>query len=106
MYTLIDRDAESAGTSLKGHIQATYDELVARFGKPKYDGEPSGDGKVDVEWCLEFENSEGDSFVATIYNWKDYDGGVACKSGPYTWHIGGKSWDSVEAVMDYGKEMA
>ena len=84
------------GTSLQGYMNATFDELFEEFGAPTYD-EPSGDGKVDVEWCLRFD----DGTLATIYNWKDYDNGERCKSGEsYRWHIGGKSFDAVCLVSD------
>lgn len=55
------------GTSLAGYVSATYDKLVGVLGKPTFD-EPSGDGKVQVEWVVEFK---GDVF--TIYDWKTYD---------------------------------
>jgi len=90
------------GTSLQGYINATFDELFEELGAPTYD-EPSGDGKVDVEWCLRFE----DGTLATIYNWKDYDNGVKCKSGGlYRWHIGGKSFNAVCHVIDLFSEDA
>lgn len=76
-----------SNTSLMGYVTASYDRLVEVFGGPTYD-EPSGDGKVDIEWNLEFE----DGTIATIYNWKDYDGGLRCKTEQdYVWHVGGKS---------------
>ena len=85
-----------SSTSLMGYVNASYDRLIEVFGEPTYD-EPSGDGKVDVEWNLEFR----DGTVATIYNWKDYDGGLRCKSDEaYTWHIGGKSRMAVSLVED------
>lgn len=90
----------TGGTSLQGYMNATFDELIEEFGAPTYD-EPSGDGKVDVEWCLRFD----DGTLATIYNWKDYDGGARCKSGEsYRWHIGGKSFNAVSHVIDLFSE--
>jgi hypothetical protein len=59
-------NANESGTSFKGYINATYNQLVEALGEPTYN-EPSGDGKVQVEWVVEFE---GDIF--TIYDWKTY----------------------------------
>ena len=75
-------------TSLQGHVTATFQELVEAFGAPTY-SEPSGDGKVNTEWELILGT---DAVRATIYDWKDFDGGRRSRDGqPYDWHIGGKS---------------
>jgi len=78
------------GTSLKGYLTASYDDLVRAFGPPTYD-EPSGDDKVNIEWVLNIEDTElEEDYTVTIYNWKDYDGGLAATTNPsYQWHIGG-----------------
>jgi hypothetical protein len=81
---------------LVGTAEASYDRIVEAFGAPTYD-EPSGDGKVDIEWNIEFD----DGTVATIYNWKDFDGGFrARESSSYTWHIGGRSQTSKLLVAE------
>ena len=43
------------GTSLKGHITATFDDLVEKFGYPNMvnDKTPQAD-KVWWEWCIDF----------------------------------------------------
>jgi len=69
---------ETTGTSLKGEIIATYDELVQTFGEPRKNG---SEDKVTREWNIEFLNNE----IATIYDWKDAN----CLEGVYRWHIGG-----------------
>ena len=82
------------GTSLRGKIKTTYDELVKKFGEPTLRG---GD-KVTSEWNLDFyveDDGEEDYVTATIYDWK-------MDSTPYgeaTWNIGGfRGKDAVEAV--------
>ena len=78
------------GTCLQDYMVASYDQLVQAFGEPTY-GDASADGKVNVEWVLTIEN-ENESYVATVYNWKDYDGGREARTNPeYRWHIGGHS---------------
>lgn len=73
-------------TSLCGYVETSYDRIVEVFGEPTYLG--SGDDKVDFEWNIKFD----DGVVATIYNWKDYDGGYfAMSSESYNWHIGGNA---------------
>ena len=59
-------DANESGTFLQGYIVATYSQLLETLGKPTYD-EPSGDGKVQVEWVVEFEGN-----IFTVYDWKTY----------------------------------
>ena len=46
----------------------TYYDLVEALGKPLYNPEDSGDGKVNFEWVILFEGN-----VFTIYDWKTYD---------------------------------
>ena len=88
----IKQNPGSSGTSLQGYLNASYDDLVLAFGKPTFD-ETSADNKVDIEWCLElYENDDEDPIQVTIYNWKDYDGGLRAISDPqYEWHIGGRN---------------
>lgn len=74
------------GTSLQGHIEATYLELVGLFGQAM-----PGDGfKVDAEWQIMFENGR----VATIYNWKNGPAYMGEQGTPVTqinfWNVGGK----------------
>jgi len=84
------------GTSLQGYVKASYDQLVEVFGDPTY-SETSGDDKVDFEWILKFS----DGTDATIYNWKDYDGGLTARSNPeYEWHIGGHNAIAVSNVLE------
>lgn len=86
----------SSGTCLQGYVEASYDKLVEVFGHPTFD-KTSGDEKVDFEWCLKFN----DGTDATIYNWKDYDGGLYAQMAPdYTWHIGGKNRIAVCNVLE------
>ena len=89
------------GTSLMGKVRTTYDNLVEAFGEPTYD-EPSGDGKVIVEWTLDFRVEtdcaiDGDDFdyvTATVYAWKE----SSIPYGEYDWHIGGHDFGAVECV--------
>lgn len=84
-------------TSLQGYVTATYQELVEAFGEPTY-SEPSGDSKVNTEWDLILGKN---AVHATIYDWKDFDGGRRSRDGrPYDWHIGGKSRMAVAEVME------
>lgn len=57
----------TTSSSLKGYIDATYDQLVGVLGEPTVN-EPSGDEKTQLEWVVEFR---GDIF--TIYDWKTYN---------------------------------
>ena len=91
------------GTHLQGHVNASYDELVAVFGKEHSDG----DGyKVQAEWVLKFE----DGTIATIYDYKEgknYNGSSGISKEKVTdWHIGGTSFGDAldrarQAIRDY-----
>jgi|TARA_Y100000385_G_scaffold266667_1_gene302043 hypothetical protein len=108
MYKLDNNDAMINGTSLQGHIEATYDDLVKAYGEPAFDSTRDGESdKVHTEWALEFQNEEGDYITATIYDWKE-DSAYNSRVGKYRWHIGGNSYEAVEAVYDYAnlKEVA
>ena len=101
-YKLVGQGTSNM-TSLQGRISATYEEMVAAFGEPHY-SEPSGDGKVNTEWELEFFDIGFNRMImATIYDWKDYDGGLRSRNGqPYEWHIGGHNqgaWAAVDEVL-------
>ena len=75
------------GTSLKGYLNAQYGILVTVFGEPHH---TNLDGKVQVEWELEFE----DGTIATIYDWKEYQPVEYVTE----WHIGGHEKRAVELV--------
>ena len=81
-------------TSLQGHIDISYKELVKIFGE----SDCWDDYKTDAEWDIEFE----DRTVATIYNYKtgkNYLGeeGLS-KEEIRDWHIGGRNKRAVELV--------
>jgi hypothetical protein len=86
------------GTSLQGHINATYDQLVAVFGQPEVFTLENSDGKIDVEWAIAFDNGT----VATIYNWKNgknYCGADGLNVADITrWNIGGNRYDAATLV--------
>ena len=101
MFELIDKDASITGTSLQGYIEADYEDLVKAFGEPTFDSTRGDEGdKVHTQWALEFEDEEDNLVVATIYDWKE-DSAYNSRVGKYKWHIGGNSYDAVEAVTDY-----
>ena len=107
------KSIKTSGSSLVGTIEATYEELIRAFGEPTYK-EPSGDGKVSTEWKLEFEHKDVSTewklesersdvkyVVATIYDWKMYDNGTACRSGEkFEWHVGGFNYEALELVEE------
>ena len=85
---------DAIGTSLKGHITATYVELVAVLGEPE-----EADGyKASGEWSFVHEET-GD--VVTLYDWKetnlyssDYPSVEAfrTRTEPTTFHIGANDY--------------
>lgn len=105
-YTTHNQDAslDVNGTSLQGHIDAKYSELVDLFGKPF-----CGDNyKTDAEWIVKF----ADGTLSTIYNYKNgknYCGDEGMATEQITdWHIGGEtrqSLDSVQIAIDLHREV-
>ena len=81
-------------THLQGYVQASYSELLRAFGEPL-----AGDGyKTRVGWVIEFTGLDGDSVVATVYDWKQYDTAL---SNVQRWNVGGFSSRAVQVVTDY-----
>ena len=68
MFNVIGFDnndlVDICGTSLMGKVRTTYDKLVEAFGEPTYDASHSGDGKVIVEWTLDFRVETGEYMKA------------------------------------------
>ena len=83
------------GSSLKGYMKATYEEIAGCFGNPTT---VMGD-KTTVEWDVELrvENDDDEfSIFATIYDWKRNS--RHAPEGEYEWHVGGWNKDAVHAV--------
>ena len=91
------KSIKTTGTSLIGYVDTTYEELCKAFGEPTYK-EPSGDGKVQKEWNLEFEDADGNVTVATIYDYRA--GKFGYREPGYRWHVGGFEYDALELVEE------
>lgn len=78
------------GSSLMGHITATYGDLVGLFGEPNC---PAGD-KTWNSWDISFrvwdddDSEDHQDVYASIYDWKE-EGPELSRNGEYRWHIGG-----------------
>lgn len=79
------------GTSLKGYIVTTYDDLVRVFGPPSF-GPNSDLDKVTCEWNLKFR----DGTIATIYDWKE----LYTPMFEHRWHVGGLNHAAVDRVHE------
>ena len=85
-------DANVNMTSYKGSVRTTFVKLVEVFGQPDHGPNNFEADKVTCEWDLCFE----DGTVATIYDWK-LD---STPFGEYEWHIGGRSAEAVDRVLE------
>lgn len=90
-----ETDVDMNMSSYKGVIKTTYDKLVEKFGKPTYT-EADPYEKVNCEWTVGADTDEDDYVKFSIYNWKT--GYVPTEE--YEWHIGGYSFDAVEAAYE------
>ena len=59
-----DTDIDINGTSLRGYLNVSYDNLIKKLGEPS---EFFDDYKTDASWRIYWD--DGDK--ATIYNWKN-----------------------------------
>ena len=76
------------GSDLSAEIY--YNDIERVFGPPSY-SEGSGDGKVQMEWDIKFDNG----VRAAIYDYKQY--GIPVNDIDY-WSIGGNSPESATEV--------
>ena len=87
-FTISNDSSIANGTTARGFLKTTYDELVAKLGEPR--DVNSLDGKVKCEWILLFS----DGSVGTIYNWKT----EIIPKDMYYWRVGGKGIDITRKV--------
>jgi len=77
------------GSSLRGHVTATYDNLVDHFGEPNaYCGDKTWNA---WDLCFTVHDDDGldsEDVYVSIYDWKE-SGPDASQGGAYRWHIGG-----------------
>ena len=88
------------GSSLKGHVVASYNTMVEVFGEPNM---PFSD-KIWNEWSIRFtvpddDDLDSEEVYVTIYDWKETHPNQS-KSGDYRWHIGSKSSEAAWLVQD------
>lgn len=76
----INKDLDPYGTSLKGYVKTTFDNIVSKLGEPKHN---DPDDKVLVYWVVQFD----DGLIATIYIYRM----THVPKEEYQWHVGGPS---------------
>jgi hypothetical protein len=89
------------GTSLRGYVTATREEIEAVFGAPTI-AKNDPDDKVTTEWYLLFD--DGLDTVATIYDWKRYELGAPIYGERIEWNIGGHSETAVVRIAQFLKK--
>lgn len=88
-----DSEINSVGTSLRGYVKATREQLTETFGDPMIYS--LGD-KVTMEWIIQFDSGD----IATIYDWKRYELSYPGFGEVYEWHIGGDSFEVKDLVNE------
>lgn len=86
------KSSEVNGTSLKGYIKATLEQLYDAF-DDAHIFRPNSLEKVQIEWRLKFE----DGTIATIYDWKK-NGYIPYSDELVEWNIGGHTSEAVNLV--------
>ena len=91
-----DKEIDTNGSSLCGHIEVSYNRLIELFGEPTEGDEY----KVDAEWHVNFDNG----IVSTIYNYKNgknYLGNRGENVENIThWHVGGYEMNSLKLIKE------
>jgi len=78
------------GSSLKGHLIASFADIKEVLGEPAFEGK--GD-KITTEWVVRWEDEEEDTFgYFSIYDWR-YARDFNDDYSKIEWNIGGKSFD-------------
>lgn len=96
--TMLDNWKAVSGTSLRGYVTATREEIEAVFGAPTI-AKAEPDDKVTTKWYLMFDDGVGT--VATIYDWKRYELGAPIYGERVEWHIGGHSETAVVRIAQF-----
>ena len=77
------------GSSLRGYVTTTYDNLVELIGEPNaYCGDKTWNA---WDLCFTVHDEDGldsEDVYVDIYDWKE-SGPHASKRGEYRWHVGG-----------------
>jgi len=84
------------GSSLKGSIFASFNELKEIFGQPAFEGK--GD-KITTEWVIRWENEDDEFGYFSLYDWR-YSRDFNDDYSRIEWNIGGKSFDDWSAADD------
>lgn len=79
------------GTSLKGRIHSTYEDLCTVFGEPNTEPFET----CSVTWVIDTPVG-----VATIYNWKSDPDPNKC----ILWSVGGYHYDVIEYILEAWKK--
>ena len=106
---------DTSGSSLKGHLLygITYGMLIEYLGEPTYLPEDSGDGKVNFEWVVEYNDD-----VFYIFDWKTESPEwsrlntgskeeASLGYGGSRWHVGSKTYagDFIDYIEKEIKEL-
>ena len=93
-------DFSPVGTSLRGHVVASYATMIEVFGEPNM---PFSD-KIWNEWAVRFnvpdeDDLDSEEVYVTIYDWKASHPNQS-RYGEYSWNVGSKSRKAVGLVLD------
>jgi hypothetical protein len=82
-------DPRIIGTSLRGYVHASYDDLVAHFGQP----EPSPDGKCRARWIVSTPYGWG-----TVYDMTGEEPNAGSIESNISWHIGARNDETADDI--------
>lgn len=89
------------GTSLQGSIESSLSELVDAFGECAWKS-ADPESKVSHCWEITFQHVDKGCVRATIYDWKQHDGGQRVTSNAtMSYNVGGDSQCAVDCVLEW-----
>ena len=97
-----DNSIDMSGSHGQGEIITTMRNLTLAFGEC----EEEENDKTRYMWFLKFEDDNGNTVVADIYDYKNYDEDNGMRIADielddiFEWSIGGTSAHAVYAIMD------
>ena len=100
----LDLKADIVGTCKVGEMRTTKANLIKTFGKP-FEFANDYDDKVTCQWILKFTMPDGESVLATIYDYKEPSKPTLHRD--IWWSIGGHNSDAEFALNSYieGKKL-
>lgn len=100
--TICESSLSPSGTSFFAELAGlSFVDMMDLFDAPHFEGVCD---KVDVEWNMQFTDSQGEDHVFTLYNWKNgpaFDSGWQDLDHIREWHVGFNVYSSPQVQHEF-----